>query len=775
MKAENLRLLKERGFRVPEFITVYEGGRVDLSFSGAPFFAVRSSFVSEDDEQSAMAGRFLTLLNVARADVENAVQKVRESYKEAERENRNADEARRGVKGQSVGGRGPGASPVIVQEMVDAELSGVMFTANPLGILNETVITIGYGPGSGVVEDRTETATYFYNQDEKTFYLKEESAVPAGSGLLRELAAEAEKIRELFGREMDIEFAVKEGTIYFLQARPVTTLRGEKVIILDNSNIVESYPGVSLPATQDFVHAVYRDIFRSCVRRFTGDEKLTAEMEDTFDHMVAFYNGAVYYQITSWYEILRLLPCSERIIRVWQDMLGVRNRGTGAGGEKAGGKRAAGAHLPRILQKTRITLSFVHYLVMTPRYMEQLNRYFDKIYPLFRRKIKETESVEELARLFERLERSITGVWDITLINDMYTFLFTALAGGKKNRRLADIRNMESMKPVNARARLRELAAESGTDSGGYLRAERAYIEEFGDRVPGELKLETRTYRTDPELLREEILRELRDAGKSTENEPERDASAADDAALSDAGVFRFLPHPFLEAAKRGIADRERSRLNRSRLFGLAREILLKIGGLLAANGQLNDPRDVFWLRLDEIDPSSAYSRVVAERKEQYRACERLLRPGRLVFDGEITEEQRIGYEGQYGGVTRLSGTGTSPGRVVGEALVIKGENLPEFCGKQELRAAEGRILVTVSTDPGWAFLLERCAGIIAERGSLLSHTAIISRELKKPAIVGVKDAVKAIRTGDMVELDADHGTVRVLKRSGADGRGGIA
>ena len=325
------------------------------------------------------------------------------------------------------------------------------------------------------------------------------------------------------------------------------------------------------------------------------------------------------------------------------------------------------------------------------------------------------------------------------------------------------------MKPVNARARLRELAAESGTDSGVYLRAERAYIEEFGDRVPGELKLETRTYRTDPELLREEILRELRDAGKSTRKGPEQAAPAADDTVLSEAGVFRFLPHPFLGAAKRGIANRERSRLNRSRLFGLAREILLKIGGMLAANGQLDDPRDVFWLHLDEIDSSSVYRQVVAERKEQYGSCARLLHPGRLVFDGEITEEQRIGYEGQYGGATRLSGTGTSPGRAVGEALVIAGGNQPDLCGKRELQAAEGRILVTVSTDPGWAFLLERCAGIIAERGSLLSHTAIISRELKKPAVVGVKDAVKMIRTGDVVELDADHGTVRVLKRSGAD------
>ena len=70
---------------------------------------------------------------------------------------------------------------------------------------------------------------------------------------------------------------------------------------------------------------------------------------------------------------------------------------------------------------------------------------------------------------------------------------------------------------------------------------------------------------------------------------------------------------------------------------------------------------------------------------------------------------------------------------------------------------------VTHSTDPGWVFLIQNASGIVAEKGSLLSHTAIITRELGKPAVVGVKDAVRRIRTGMLLDVDAGTGTVRIL------------
>lgn len=70
---------------------------------------------------------------------------------------------------------------------------------------------------------------------------------------------------------------------------------------------------------------------------------------------------------------------------------------------------------------------------------------------------------------------------------------------------------------------------------------------------------------------------------------------------------------------------------------------------------------------------------------------------------------------------------------------------------------------MTKLTDPGWVFLISRASGIIAEKGSILSHTAIISRELKKPAVVGVKSAMKILKSGDIVELDGEKGIITIL------------
>ena len=77
----------------------------------------------------------------------------------------------------------------------------------------------------------------------------------------------------------------------------------------------------------------------------------------------------------------------------------------------------------------------------------------------------------------------------------------------------------------------------------------------------------------------------------------------------------------------------------------------------------------------------------------------------------------------------------------------------------------KGKILVTKMTDPGWVFLIADAKGIVAEKGSLLSHTAIISRELKKTAVVGVTNITRILRNGDIVRVDGENGTVMIMKK----------
>ena len=146
MKSDNLRRMRDHGLPVPEFAVFYPSEPVSLVFSDAQQFAVRSSFDVEDSAELSFAGQFDTLLNVSRADVPDAVARVRESYGRcysdyAKAHGLDADLAHEDA-------------PVIVQAMVPAEQSGVLFTSNPTGLLNELVIICGSGLLPGIIRIR---------------------------------------------------------------------------------------------------------------------------------------------------------------------------------------------------------------------------------------------------------------------------------------------------------------------------------------------------------------------------------------------------------------------------------------------------------------------------------------------------------------------------------------------------------------------------------------------------------------------------------------------
>ena len=296
-------------------------------------------------------------------------------------------------------------------------------------------------------------------------------------------------------------------------------------------------------------------------------------------------------------------------------------------------------------------------------------------------------------------------------------------------------------------------------DSDEYRTQKDRFLSDYGDRCLGELKLETRTYRTNPELV---------DLYVERLSEPANTPSAA---SPQNAVPSRTL-NPFVRRARVGIRNREISRLNRTRLYGFARTIFTEIGNALYDMDLLDDPLDVFYLYIPELETYASWDRKegadfrrrVDERKKQYEQFAELPPYTRLVYDGQIHQKQTHGLQTDRPAAPGLmTGTGVSHGTAVGEAFVVEQPDLS--------MDTTGKILVTHSTDPGWVFLIQNAAGIVAEKGSLLSHTAIITRELGKPAVVGVKDATRLIQTGDTVVVDADAGTVRLsetAERGGA-------
>ena len=752
MKAENLKVLRDNGFPVPPF-TVVTGSDVDLSFSQAETFAVRSTFEGEDTGDTSFAGQFDTLLDVPRTAVASAVEQVRKSYeKETIRAYREALLRKSGEAPSAVpSDRSMTLAPVLVQEMLHPDMAGVAFSANPTGLLNEIVLVVGRGLGDAVVEDRADTTTYYYNKDDALYYYETQGDSPTLSeDLLTQLWDLVGRVEDLYGRPMDIEYAICEDRVWLLQARPITTMSGKAPIVLDSSNIVESYPDLTLPLSQSFAKEIYYEIFRALLIRATNNDPVVTRLDPSLRDMVAMANGRVYYRITSWYNVLRLMPFSDRFIAIWQEMLGVSNKTVDS--DVTVGIRTKAVMLKTILKSLR----------RTPAEMEELSQFYDTYAAgldedLARLSRAEgAEKVRGLLKKYRSLKSDVIPRWDITLMNDMYAFLFTALSGKRNKEQLSNLSNLASMEPALAMNALAETARQKGMDSDAYRTQKAKYLNDFGDRCLGELKLETRTYRTNPELVDLYVERLLASGGATLE----RPASAAH--------ASRTL-NPFVRRAKVGIRNREISRLNRTRLYGFARTIFTEIGNAFYEMDLLDDPLDVFYLYIPELETYASWDRKegadfrrkVAERKKQYEQFAELPPYTRLVYDGQIHQKQTNGLRTDRPPAPgELTGTGVSHGTAVGEAMVIEQPDLS--------MDTTGKILVTHSTDPGWVFLIQNAAGIIAEKGSLLSHTAIITRELGKPAVVGVKDATRLIRTGDRVIIDADSGLVR-LPESGKE------
>lgn len=785
-KAQKLFQLMEQGYIVPFFFCV-EGSEpegevtsyLEENFSGETEFSVRSSTSVEDGSQTSFAGQFQTYLHVPAKKVPEYVKKVMAYGKD---KNLATYCKKQGIATEQI------KMTVIVQEMIDAERSGVIFTANPQGILNETVIVVGNGTGDNVVEDRTETTTYYYNvTDELYYYENQENSVQLAEVEIQELITTTKAIQEHYGYPCDIEFAIKENVIYLLQMRPITTLKSEQeTIVLDNSNIVESYPGITRPLTQSFIREVYYQVFKSLLLRLTGEKETVEQIDDILQHMVDVANGRVYYRISNWYDVILFLPFHKKIIPVWQEMLGVQNK-------------AVSSHMENKIgacTRCHTTCSFFSLLVTNPQKMRQLEQYFKEVLAYVKTLDIGHADSKRCLEIYQDLKSRITSKWDITLANDMYSFLFTALLKARlkakkvadyeivTNRYISRIADIESMKPIEemlvlarrakAENKIGELESLKTNDEvWEYLRweseagAEKAsvfstdnldvfakeifnYLEKYGDRNLEELKLESKTFRTDPILLIQRIVQYAKDDIKLPDRE---------NLEVPKRGLTGWLA----KKAALGIRNRETSRMNRSRLYGIMRQLMLKVGGNLFAAKRLECPEDIFWLFYEEIeqavaDESVQLMELVHSRKEEYERYDMLPAYSRLVFAGDVWNKTpsvvRENDHSRDSGV--FKGVACSNGVVEGEVLIVDRPTMD--------MDTRDKILVTKMTDPGWVFLIADAKAIVAEKGSLLSHTAIISRELGKPAVVGVRHITRLLQNGDYVRVDGEKGEVTVCR-----------
>jgi len=223
-----------------------------------------------------------------------------------------------------------------------------------------------------------------------------------------------------------------------------------------------------------------------------------------------------------------------------------------------------------------------------------------------------------------------------------------------------------------------------------------------------------------------------------------------------------------LRNARLLVRDRENLRFERTRVYGRVRAIFVEIGQRLRELDVFDDADDIFFLSVDEITgivrgtgSSSRVSALVDCRRQEFAEyAQSDDPPRRFITKGpaQLASSMQVApISSANSSEVSRSGQACSPGIVRGPVRIVR--------DPRDAEIRQGEILVAQRTDPGWVMIFPLVTGMIMERGSLLSHSAIVARELRIPAVVGVEDACSWLKDGDWVELDGASGTIRRLEQ----------
>lgn len=303
------------------------------------YYAVRSSSIEEDSENFSFAGQFETFLYIKKEEMLNKIKKVWiSSFSNHVMKYRKEGNINNEIN----------VPAVIIQEMVNSEKSGVAFSANPINNnKNEVVLSCVFGLGTSIVDGDEDGDLYILNKNlelvskeikiktlkqsldfEKKSIKREkihEEKEVLNEKEIRELVQNIINIEKVYGVPQDIEWAFENKKLYILQARPVTTFENrtekkknseklieENIIIWDNSNIVESYPEITLPLTFSFIKNAYAGVYKQFSKVVGISKKIMDSYEPIYANMLGILNGRVYYNLINWYKLLLLLPNSKR-------------------------------------------------------------------------------------------------------------------------------------------------------------------------------------------------------------------------------------------------------------------------------------------------------------------------------------------------------------------------------------------------------------------------------------------------------------------------------
>ena len=769
-------------------------------------YAVRSSATAEDLPEASFAGQHDTYLNVRGETA--LVDRVRACWASLYTDRAILYRLENGIAARQV------ALSVVVQRMVRAEKSGVLFTADPTtGHRFITAIDAGYGLGEALVSGLI--SPDHHKVDSRDGRLVEErigdkaiAIRPADSGgTVRETISDARRtarvlsdseiaalvemgrhIARLQGTPQDIEWCFEEGELYVVQARPITALYPLPEPAVDDGVVHVSFCvnhfQVMTDAMPPMALAMWRLMLPLGKRWGAGGPS----------PWVQTAGGRVYADVS---RILRFPPTRHLLLR----LLGGVDRLAAAAirevvertGFAKGGARVKPWAVAHIMAPRAAAL--LGWLVLRdPRgSVAEESRRLDRIEAELRPRIMEAASLSARLRESERVlstliwrllhlpPKVLAGLLAGVLVRRLMagsTADFAALGRGlsgnvttEMDLAVGDLADIARRQPEVATCLRDEHPGreELGGVPGGaeFVAALDEFLARYGMRGPAEIDISRPRWRDEPASILRTIAGNLKSAevgGPRRHHEGlAATAEAVGERLIDEAGrgalgwLRRPLVRRFVRVHREHLALREHPKFMLVRILDMVRRTVLEAAEHLVARGRIDSADDVWFLELDELAEAlehedRALRDRVAERRSAHRRYQRLYPPRVLTSEGESPIVHHATDSLPEGA---LAGTPVSAGVVEGMARVIRD---PE---REVLNP--GEILVAPFTDPGWTPLFLNAAGLVMEVGGLMTHGSVVAREYGIPAVVCIPEATQRIRTGQRIRVDGERGSVEIL------------
>lgn len=763
-KAKGLDMLVRHGFTVPKGFVITEIDQIDETAIYQAFDAmkaeqvsVRSSASNEDQSSASNAGQYETCLFVDRSRLMESVKKCLESLNSRRVE----DYARHFELKQ-------GKMNIVVQEMIDSDKAGVLFTAGPnngSAILIEAVSGQGENLVSGqVTAHRYEISRKYYRPCSDDLLNEDE---------IKRLYETGKKVRTAFDGEMDLEWSIHNGQLYLLQMRPITTeiidieefdrdddLSGH---LFTKRNVGEMMPGAVTPLTlstsaKAIDYGMRYMLYKAGVYSSPYEEKPLRLISSISGHL--FFDMNLLYNMYTKVGIANPQSMNLSIMGEYHDYPPIT------------------AKFSNPIVRGINSVKFLRYVMSGRRAMKRFDTMLTKVH------FAETTSYQELYRSIDHnlayLDESLiyhyaSSSSSGSATSTLYMMLDKYFPDKKKyqsflSHLLTNIPNIESADILSC---LQEMAAlikkrepKAVDFSAGELldfiknNAEanakyQDFLARHGHRCIKEAEMRNKPWREDELPLMNYLQSIINSPMKLVQSEEKIDLRKE----------FAFIRNPllkrasiiFAKRARQAVVDREYTKSQLIQIIDLFKQQYARLAELMVISNVLTDTDLIYFLTHTEIgkliDGDTTLLAVAERRRKAYAIQENLSFDD--IYIGKPTAD--VFDVGQNDGV--MKGVPVSNGECEGIVRVV-------YSIDDANKLQKGEIMVARFTDIGWTPYYSIVNGMITEIGSSLSHGAVVAREYGLPAIVNMKGATKLLKNGDRIRMDAGKGTVVLAEAS---------